>query len=94
MAMEWNEGPVDAWEFDRDVPGVVAVRCALDRVEPPTMRVLVTSSTGDTITVDLLEGALSDPDSLVYVERRGLFEVARVEALRRPRLVLRAFPSF
>ena len=40
-----------AWEFDRSVAPGLAARNALDRIEPPDMVVVVTASTGDTITV-------------------------------------------
>jgi hypothetical protein len=83
-----DEGLVDVWEFERDVAPGLATRCALGRVEPPDMKVLVTSSTGDTITVHVQQGALIDPTSLLYVERRGLFEIVRVE--RQKYLLLRA----
>ncbi len=86
-----EEGPVSAWEFVRDVAPGLAVRCALDHVEPADMQVLVTSSTGDTITVVVREGALIDPTSLLYIEHRGLFEIMRVESSG-SRMLLRAHP--
>ena len=54
------------------------------------MRVLVTSSTGDTISVEVRSGSLSDPDSLVYVDRRGLFEVMRVELRVKSRIACKS----
>ena len=79
MPVNADEGLVDVWEFVHDVRPGIAARCAMERIERPDMRVLVTSSTGDTINVEVREGALIDPTSLLYVERRGLFEVVRVE---------------
>ena len=72
--------------------------CVLDHIERPDLRVLVMSSTGDTITVEVANGVLSDLDSLLYVERRGFFEVMRTERRftsggARESLALRAFPS-
>jgi hypothetical protein len=88
-----DEGPVDVWELERDVDPGLAVRCALDGMELPDMRVLVTASTGDHVTLEIVEGALIDPASLLYVQRRGLFEVVRAEEVGRSRLLLRAYPS-
>ena len=99
MALHRDEGAVDAWEFYRDVDPRLATICALDRLEAPDMRVVVTGTTGDTITIEIVEGSLLDPDSLLYVERRGLFEIVRVERwpgegnTMRDVIVLRAFPS-
>jgi hypothetical protein len=93
VAMIGDDGPVEVWEFERDVDAALAVRCALDRVEQPDMRAVVTSSSGDHVTIEILEGALIDPTSLLYVQRRGLFEVLRAEEVGRSRLLLRAYPS-
>jgi transcriptional regulator with XRE-family HTH domain len=94
MAPLTDEGTVAAWEFERDVAPGVAARCALDGVETPDMQVLITATTGDTLTVEVREGALIDPASLLYIQRRGLYEVTRVERRGRSEcLTLRAFPS-
>jgi hypothetical protein len=60
------------------------------------MRVLVTASTGDTITVEVSLAVSWNPSSSLYVEHRGLFEVVRVEGAysgHPARLTLRGFPS-
>jgi hypothetical protein len=90
---------LEVWEFGRDVDLGLAARCALDHVEPPDMHIVVASSTGDTVTVRITDGRLTDPESLLYVERRGLFEVVGTEAWTSSGgtgctlLRLRAFPS-
>jgi hypothetical protein len=86
------------WEFDREVDLALATRCALDRVKPPDMHVVIESSTGDTVTARITSGRPTDPESLLYVERRGLFEIIGSEAwgpgeTGRTLLRLRAFPS-
>jgi hypothetical protein len=94
-----EDAVLDVWEFGREVEPALAARCALDRVEPPDMHVVVTSSTGDTATARITSGRLTDPESLLYVERRGLFEVVGTELWTGPDetgrtlLRLRAFPS-
>jgi hypothetical protein len=56
-------------------------------------------STGDTITVRIVAGVLTALDVLLYVERHGLFEVARREEWPTPEgtprtyLMLRAWPQ-
>ncbi len=63
------------------------------------MHVVIVHSTGDTVTVSITSGCLTDPESLLYVERRGLFEIVGTEAWSpsddpgRTLLRLRAFPS-
>ncbi len=87
------------WEFEREADLRLATLCALDQVEPPDMHVVVMSSTGDTVTARITSGRLIDPESLLYVERRGLFEILGTEAWTpsdepgRTLLRLRAFPS-
>jgi hypothetical protein len=53
---------IDVWEFNRDVAPGLAVRCALGHLGLPDMKVLVTSSTGDTIMVEVREGGPDRPD--------------------------------
>ena len=87
------------WEFHPKPDLGLATRCALDYGEPPDMHVVVESSTGDMATVSITSGRLTDPESLQYVERRGLFEIVGTEAWTGPGetgrtlLRLRAFPS-
>jgi hypothetical protein len=70
-----EDAVLGVWEFDREVDLRHATICALDQVEPPDMQVVIVRSTGDTVTVRVLDGHLADPESLLYVEHRGLFEI-------------------
>ncbi len=94
-----EDAVLDVWEFHREVEPALAVCCALYHVEPPDMHVVVASSTGDTATARITSGGLADPESLLYVERRGLFEIVGTEMWSGPGetgrtlLRLRAFPS-
>ncbi len=84
----------DVWEFDRDENLAPATLVAIDRLSPPDYRVQLLSNYGDAITVRVVSGVRVDPDALVYVERRGFYEVARDEAWGETRLLtLRAFPA-
>jgi hypothetical protein len=71
----------------------------LDRLEEPQLEVEVLSSRGDHLTVQVVKGAIEDPTAILYVERRGEFEIVRVEpwpaASGPPRvlLTLRAWPA-
>jgi hypothetical protein len=58
----------------------VAVHIAQDELEPPELTLRLLRSTGDTITVQVVEGQTPlDPDELLYVGGRGAYEVARRE---------------
>jgi hypothetical protein len=67
------------WVHARDVAEGVMPAVALDRLRPPDLHARLLSSTGDTITVEVVEGVLPMGDDLLYVERRGPYEVARRE---------------
>jgi hypothetical protein len=96
-----NIDTVSVWEFDRDVDLRVAARVALEQLDAPDLEAVLLSTRGDVITLEVLEGAVTDPESVLYVARRGLYEVARMEQWRplahgdepRVRLTLRARPS-
>lgn len=85
-----------AWEYGRDdAEGLrVAAVVAMDLLTKPDFELAVMASRGDHVTAQVTAGALTDPDAVLYVERRGLFEVARRERWsRRTVFVLRAWPS-
>lgn len=83
-----------AWEFDRGDNVAAATIVALDRLNPPDLQVELLSNYGDHIVVELVRGEWLEPDRLLYVERRGLYEVAREERWGARRvLVLRAYPA-
>src|SRR5690349_13424081 len=67
MAPLTDEGTVGAREFMGDVAPGVAARCALDGVETPDMQILIIATTGDTLAVEVREGALIAPASLLYI---------------------------
>jgi hypothetical protein len=71
--------PLSVWEFERGVDPGLAARTAMDDPRHPDLRVLLTFSGGDMITVRVLDGAPSDPDALLYVQGCGLFEIERIE---------------
>jgi hypothetical protein len=91
---------IGLWEFDRDVDVAVAARVAIEQLEAPDLEALLISTEGDVITLRVLEGTISDPESVLYVARRGLYAIARAEerpssvgAAPRMLLTLRAWPD-
>jgi len=90
-----------AWTFDRAVAPDVAARMALDRLEVADLEVVLLSTHGDVIAVQVVEGGMSDPDDVLYVAGRGLYEVVRTEVWppataggsSRTLLTLKAWPS-
>ena len=96
-----NTEPLHAWEFERDIGLEIVTRVALDQLEPPDLEVVLIATRGDVITVQIVEGALADPKSVIYVAGRGLYEILRSEqwppvaAGGAPRvlLTLRAWPN-
>ena len=93
--------PLHAWEFDRAIGADVAAHAALDQLEPPDLEVVIVAARGDVITVQIIEGMLSDVASVLFVAGRGLHEILRTEqwpplaAGGAPRvlLTLRAWPN-
>lgn len=84
------------WEYDRDEQALRgAAVVAIDQLAIPDFYVQVVSSRGDHVTVEIASGALSDPTAILYVEKRGAFEIVRVEPWphRRVLLLLRAWPN-
>jgi hypothetical protein len=71
---------IAVWEFDREIGVELATRAALDQLEPPDLEVVLLATRGDAITVQVVEGSVSDSDSVLYVAGRGLYEVLRSEA--------------
>src|SRR5512141_2301378 len=68
------------WEFDREIGVELATQTALDQLEPPDLEVVLLAERRDAITVQIVEGVVSDSDSVLYVAGRGLYEVLRSEA--------------
>jgi hypothetical protein len=91
-----------AWELPRAIPLVEMVATAREAVVvapgelvPPSLQLLLLSSTGETITVRVVEGKVpADPKALVYVRWRGAYEVLRraVWPSRCAQLTLGAWP--
>ncbi len=67
------------WEFDREVAPGVAGKVSLDQLEPPDLEVVLLAIRGDVITVQVIDGSVCDPGSVLYVARRGLYEILRSE---------------
>jgi hypothetical protein len=70
---------LSAWEFDRDVDASVAEQVVHEHLDSPDLEVLHLSSAGDRVTVQVVEGAVQDPRSVLFVEGRGLHEILRLE---------------
>jgi hypothetical protein len=72
-----------------------AVVVAPGELKPPDLQLWLLSSTGDTITVQVLRGTVPvDPRALLYVRGRGAYEVlwSEVWPKRRVQLTLAAWP--
>jgi len=89
------------WKFDRDVAPDLAARVALDQLGVADLEVVLLSTRGDVITVQVVDGDMNDADEVLYVSGRGLYEVVRNEswppatdgAPPRVLLTLKAWPS-
>lgn len=66
-----SDAPLAIWEFPPDADPDVMASMALEREDEPDARGLVVSSRGGVLTVQLVEGAVVDPRSALYVEGRG-----------------------
>jgi hypothetical protein len=90
-----SDGPVAVWLHPLDADLGAMARASLDVREVPDLRALVVASTGDTITVELVQGIRPVGLELLYVERRGAYQLARTEFWPGGRtvLVLRAWPA-
>ncbi len=66
------------WTFDRDITPDVASR-ALEQRDVPDLEVVLVSARGDVVTVQVVDGAIGDPDDILYVAGRGLYELLRSE---------------
>lgn len=95
--MVTDESITPAWTFPRGFDLAAITQIAMDELQPPDLRVSVLSTTGDTLTVGVVDGRVPlDPDTLLYVARRGAFEVLRRECWgtrTSEMLVLRAWPA-
>jgi hypothetical protein len=92
---------MNVWEFHLDDDLGDVTRRAMDCAEPADFTADLVASTGDTITIRVVIGARShDPELMVYVERRGAYELVRREEWPpvregergRVHLTLRAWP--
>ncbi len=86
-----------SWVFDRDrVDFGAVVRASQDGdMGPPGLQLSLLSSTGDTITVQVVDGIIPlDPDAVFYVQGRGTYEMLRRECWPggRTLLTLAAWP--
>lgn len=98
-----EEAPLNVWEFDRQSDLGWATRAVLDGLVKPAFQVLLLSSQGDAVTVQLVgvKGPSDQPDAVYYVERRGAYVLERVErwpplpgkTRKRFLLTLRAYPA-
>ncbi len=67
MRLPVIEGLAEIWEFDRDLAVELIVRTALSRAEQPTMKARLIRSTGDTLTVELVGGTITDATATLCV---------------------------
>jgi hypothetical protein len=90
------------WEFEPDDNLAAATVAVLDGLVEAEFRALLLRSTGDTVTLQVVEGVpTAHADTVYYVERRGTFRLERREewppirdgAPRRYLLTLRAWPA-
>jgi len=94
--------PVAVYEFEpEDHPGA-ATLAVLDGLVEPEFRAMLVRSTGDTVTLQVVDGVPTvHSDGYFYVERRGTFRLERREEWppvrdgepRRYLLTLRAWPA-
>jgi hypothetical protein len=93
---------MNVWQFERGDDLGAVTRRAMDGTAPADFTAGLVSSTGDTITVRVVSGTPSrDPRLMVYVERRGAYELVRRDEWpptrdgerRRVHLTLRAWPN-
>jgi hypothetical protein len=73
-----SDGVLAVWVFPRELGHEQIQVAALAGTDAPELRVHVLSSTGDSISVQVVEGVVPlDPDAVLYVQRRGPFEIKR-----------------
>ena len=90
-----SDSVLAVWLHPLDADLGAMARAALDMTEVPDLRVVVVASTGDTITVQVVQGVLPVGHELLYVERRGAYQLARTEHWPdgKTLLALRAWPA-
>jgi hypothetical protein len=73
-----SDSVLAVWEFPHTLAVGAMVEIVQDHREEPNLHAHQLSSTGDTITVQVIDGvAPLSPDAVLYVERRGPYEIAR-----------------
>lgn len=83
-----TDGLLGAWSHPADAdPGAMA-REALDGARPADLRLQLLRSTGDTVTVQVADGRAPLGHELLYLERRGPYDVARRESWPAGRVLL------
>jgi hypothetical protein len=85
------DAPLAAWIVEGEVVDLGAVVRAVQDGEggPPDLELRLLSSTGDTITVQVVDGVVpADRAALLYVAGRGAYEVLRRETWPGPRVLL------
>jgi hypothetical protein len=90
-----REAFLSVWSVPEGTDLSAMIEIAHGRLLPPDFRAHLLSSTGDTITVQVVDGAPPLDDELLYIEQRGAFEVLRREVWPEGRvlLTLSAWPN-
>lgn len=75
-----RDGVLGVWVFPRGTdPGEMA-RVAMDMGRLPDLHVQLLTSTGETVTVQVVDGLVPlDATGVLYVQRRGTYELLRRE---------------
>lgn len=74
-----TDGLLAVWLHPADADVGVMARAALDMTEVPDLQARFIASTGDTITLQLVDGRAPLGHELLYVQGRGAYELVRVE---------------
>lgn len=68
------------WEYERGGETLRAAKLIeAGGLEPPRFEVEMLSRLGEHVTVVIRSGTLTDPRSILYVEKHGTFEIVSVE---------------
>lgn len=90
-----RDGLLAVWLHPTSADPGTMTRVAMDMTEVPDLHVRLVASTGDTITVQVVDGRAPVGHELMYVQSRGAYELARVERWGEERVLLamRAWPN-